>query len=130
MFIAYAVMAILLTVALLPSAWLKLIRDTRIVAAFTDRLGVPLGLYLFLAACEIAGSSRPDHRPVVGTARHRRSHRDRALLHRRDRRPPTQGRRQGHRDAGTDASRRRRRPDAANRVPLTRQPRFVYVDNH
>ena len=57
MFIAYAVIAILLTVALLPSARLKLIRDTRIVAAFTDRLGVPVGLYPFLAACEIAGAA-------------------------------------------------------------------------
>jgi hypothetical protein len=57
MFIAYAVIAILLTVALLPSARLKLIRDKRIVALFTDRLGVPLGLYPFLAACEIAGAA-------------------------------------------------------------------------
>jgi hypothetical protein len=57
MFIAYAVIAILFTVALLASARSKLIRDKRVVAVFTGQLGVPLGLYPFLAACEIAGAA-------------------------------------------------------------------------
>jgi hypothetical protein len=57
MFIAYAVIAVLLALALLPSARAKLIRDERAVEVFTGRLGVPLGLYPFLAACEIAGAA-------------------------------------------------------------------------
>ena len=57
MFIAYAVIAVLLALGLLPSAWTKLTRSERIVQTFTGQLGVPLGLYPFLAACEIAGAA-------------------------------------------------------------------------
>jgi hypothetical protein len=56
MFVAYAVIAVLLAIGLLPSAWTKLTRDERVVQTFTG-LGVPLGLYPFLAACEIAGAA-------------------------------------------------------------------------
>jgi uncharacterized membrane protein YphA (DoxX/SURF4 family) len=57
MFIAYAVIAGLLALGLLPSAWTKLTRQERVVQTFTGQLGVPLGLYPFLAACEIAGAA-------------------------------------------------------------------------
>jgi uncharacterized membrane protein YphA (DoxX/SURF4 family) len=57
MFIAYAVIAVLLALGLLPSAWTKLTRQERVVQTFTGQLGVPLGLYPFLAACEIAGAA-------------------------------------------------------------------------
>src|SRR5258705_11806890 len=57
MFIAYAVIAVLLALGLLPSAWTKLTRHERVVQTFTGQLGVPLGLYPFLAACEIAGAA-------------------------------------------------------------------------
>jgi uncharacterized membrane protein YphA (DoxX/SURF4 family) len=57
MFIAYAVIAALLALGLLPSAWTKLTRQERVVQTFTGQLGVPLGLYPFLAACEIAGAA-------------------------------------------------------------------------
>jgi uncharacterized membrane protein YphA (DoxX/SURF4 family) len=57
MFIAYAVIAVLLALGLLPSAWTKLTRQERVVQTFTGQLGVPLGLYPFLAACEIAGGA-------------------------------------------------------------------------
>jgi hypothetical protein len=57
MFIAYAVIAVLLALALLPSAWAKLTRQERAVQTFTEQLGVPLGLYPFMAACEIAGAA-------------------------------------------------------------------------
>ncbi|MCW2877262.1 MAG: putative integral rane protein [Sphaerisporangium sp.] len=57
MFIAYAVIAVLLALALLPSAWAKLTRQERAVQTFTEQLGVPLRLYPFLAACEIAGAA-------------------------------------------------------------------------
>ncbi|MDT7762663.1 MAG: hypothetical protein QOC63_2083, partial [Mycobacterium sp.] len=44
MFIAYAVIAVLLALGLLPSAWTKLTRRERVVQTFTGQLGVPLGL--------------------------------------------------------------------------------------
>jgi hypothetical protein len=56
-FVAYAVIAVLLALMLLPSAWAKLIRSERAVQSFTGQLGVPLGLYPFMAACEIAGAA-------------------------------------------------------------------------
>ncbi|WP_066374906.1 DoxX family protein [Herbidospora mongoliensis] len=57
MFVAYAVIAVLLALGLLPSAWAKLTRQKRVVQTFTEQLGVPLGLYPFLAACEIAAAA-------------------------------------------------------------------------
>jgi uncharacterized membrane protein YphA (DoxX/SURF4 family) len=57
MFIACAVIAGLLALGLLPSAWTKLTRQQRVVQTFTGQLGVPLRLYPFLAACEIAGAA-------------------------------------------------------------------------
>jgi hypothetical protein len=56
-FVAYAVIAVLLALMLLPSAWTKLVRNERAVQTFTGKLGVPLGLYPFMAACEIAGAA-------------------------------------------------------------------------
>jgi hypothetical protein len=55
MFVAYTVIAVLLTLALLASATAKLRRVPQLVAGLTG-LGVPLGLFPFLAACEIAGA--------------------------------------------------------------------------
>jgi hypothetical protein len=57
MFVAYAVIAILLAPALIMSAYTKLTRNERVVQTFTGQLGVPLGLYPFMAACEIAGAA-------------------------------------------------------------------------
>jgi hypothetical protein len=57
MFVAYAVIAVLLAPALIMSAYTKLTRNERVVQTFTGRLGVPLGLYPFMAACEIAGAA-------------------------------------------------------------------------
>ncbi|HEX2314515.1 MAG TPA: DoxX family protein [Thermomonospora sp.] len=55
MFIAYAVVAVLLAVVLSVSGYAKLTRMPRLVKELTA-LGVPLGLFPFLAACEIAGA--------------------------------------------------------------------------
>jgi Na+-translocating ferredoxin:NAD+ oxidoreductase RnfE subunit len=57
MFVAYAVIAILLAPALVMSAYTKLARNERVVQTFTGQLGVPLGLYPVMAACEIAGAA-------------------------------------------------------------------------
>jgi hypothetical protein len=43
-------------VALIASAYTKLTRNERVVKGFTE-IGVPLKLYPFLAACEIAGAA-------------------------------------------------------------------------
>jgi hypothetical protein len=56
-FVAYAVIAVLLALMLLPSARAKLVRNERAVQTFTGKLGVPLGLYPFMAACEIAAAA-------------------------------------------------------------------------
>jgi hypothetical protein len=55
-FVAYAVIAVLLAPALTASAYTKLTRNERVVKGFTE-IGVPLKLYPFLAACEIAGAA-------------------------------------------------------------------------
>jgi hypothetical protein len=57
MFVAYAVIAVLLAAALMMSAYTKLARNERVVQTFTGQLGVPLELYPFMAACEIAGAA-------------------------------------------------------------------------
>jgi hypothetical protein len=56
MFIAYTVIAVLLAPALLVSARAKLTGNKRLVDGLTA-IGVPLGLFPFLAACEIAGAA-------------------------------------------------------------------------
>jgi hypothetical protein len=56
LFIAYAVIGVLLAAALLVSARAKLTYNKRLVEGFTA-LGVPLGIYPYLAACEIAGAA-------------------------------------------------------------------------
>jgi len=55
MFVAYIVIAVLSALALPVSATAKLRRTPQIVDGLTG-LGVPLGLFPFLAACEIAGA--------------------------------------------------------------------------
>jgi hypothetical protein len=55
MFIAYTVIGILLSLGLLASAGAKLTRNKQVVDGLT-RIGVPLGMFPFLAACEIAGA--------------------------------------------------------------------------
>jgi hypothetical protein len=55
MSIAYTVVGILLALLLLLSAYLKLTRNARVVENITS-LGVPLGMFPFLAGCEIAGA--------------------------------------------------------------------------
>jgi hypothetical protein len=55
MFIAYAVVGPLLALALLGSAYAKLSRNKKIVDGLTG-IGVPLGMFPFLASCEIAGA--------------------------------------------------------------------------
>jgi hypothetical protein len=54
LFIVYAVIGVLLAVGLLMSASAKLTRNQRIVDGLTGA-GVPLSMFPFLAACEIAG---------------------------------------------------------------------------
>ncbi|MDT7704861.1 MAG: hypothetical protein QOG20_468 [Pseudonocardiales bacterium] len=56
MFVAYTIIAVLLAAALLASASTKLTRRESVVKTFTE-LGVPAGMYPFLAACEIAGAA-------------------------------------------------------------------------
>jgi hypothetical protein len=55
-FIAYAVLAVLLALVLLVSARAKLTKDKRLVEGLTG-LGVPLSMFPFLAGCEIAGAA-------------------------------------------------------------------------
>jgi Flp pilus assembly protein TadB len=55
-FIAYAVVGVLLALVLLFSARAKLTRDKRLVDGLTG-LGVPLSMFPFLATCEIAGAA-------------------------------------------------------------------------
>ncbi|MCO6007206.1 DoxX family protein [Actinoallomurus purpureus] len=55
MFLSYAIVGILLAVVLLLSASGKLTRNEKIVEGITG-IGVPLGMFPFLAACEIAGA--------------------------------------------------------------------------
>jgi hypothetical protein len=54
-FVAYAIVGVLLALALLASAYAKLTRNQLIVDGLTG-IGVPLGLFPFLALCEIAGA--------------------------------------------------------------------------
>lgn len=54
-FVAYAVIAVLLVLALLVSATAKLRRVPQLVDGLTS-LGVPLSLFPLLAACEITGA--------------------------------------------------------------------------
>lgn len=56
MFIAYAVIGVLLALALVGSAAAKLTRNKQVVRNLTAA-GVPLRLFPFLAACEIAGAA-------------------------------------------------------------------------
>jgi hypothetical protein len=56
MFLTYAVLGILLAIVLLLSAFAKLTRNQKIVEGLTG-IGVPLGMFPFLAACEIAGAA-------------------------------------------------------------------------
>ena len=55
MFIAYAVTGVLLALVLATSARAKLTHDKRVVDSLTGA-GVPLGMFPFLAACEVAGA--------------------------------------------------------------------------
>jgi hypothetical protein len=55
MFIAYAVIGILLAAVLVASAVAKLTQNKGIVESLTG-VGVPLRMFPFLAACEIAGA--------------------------------------------------------------------------
>ncbi|MDX6434103.1 MAG: hypothetical protein QOE54_6469 [Streptosporangiaceae bacterium] len=56
MFIAYAVTGVLLALLVVVSARAKLTRDKRLVDGLTG-IGVPLGMFPFLAVCEIAGAA-------------------------------------------------------------------------
>ncbi|MCW2917279.1 MAG: putative integral rane protein [Actinomycetia bacterium] len=56
MFIAYAVVGVLLALVLLASARAKLTQDKRVVDGLTG-IGVPLSMFPFLATCEIAGAA-------------------------------------------------------------------------
>ncbi|MBC6461500.1 DoxX family protein [Actinomadura sp. HBU206391] len=55
MFIAYAVIAVLLAALLAMSARAKLTKEEKVTKTITG-LGVPLGWFPFLAACELAGA--------------------------------------------------------------------------
>jgi hypothetical protein len=56
MSLAYDIAGIVLALMLLVSAYTKLIRNQQLVDGLTS-LGVPLGMFPFLAACEIAGAA-------------------------------------------------------------------------
>jgi hypothetical protein len=56
MFIAYAVIAIALSVALVASGATKLTKQPRVVEAIHGRAGVPLAWFPMLASAEIAGA--------------------------------------------------------------------------
>jgi hypothetical protein len=55
-FIAYAVVAVLLALLLAISARGKLVQDERQVATIHGTVGAPMSWFPFLAACEIAGA--------------------------------------------------------------------------
>ena len=55
MFVAYTIVGSVLALALLGSAYAKLTRNKQIVAGLTG-IGVPLGMFPFLATCEAAGA--------------------------------------------------------------------------
>lgn len=55
MSIAYDIIGVLLALALLGSATAKLTRNKQVVDTLTG-VGVPLGMFPFLAGCEIAGA--------------------------------------------------------------------------
>lgn len=57
MFVAYAVVAILLAASLTTSARLKLVRDPRPVAGISEALDVPLTWFPWLASAELAGAA-------------------------------------------------------------------------
>jgi hypothetical protein len=54
-FIAYAIIGVILAAVLVVSARAKLIKEERVTTGMTG-IGVPLGWFPFLAACEIAGA--------------------------------------------------------------------------
>jgi hypothetical protein len=56
MSLAYDIAGIVLALLLLVSAYTKLTRNQQLVDGLTS-LGVPLGMFPFLAACEIAGAT-------------------------------------------------------------------------
>jgi hypothetical protein len=56
MSLAYDIAGIVLALMLLVSAYTKLTRNQQLVDGLTG-LGVPLGMFPFLAACEIAGAA-------------------------------------------------------------------------
>jgi hypothetical protein len=56
MFIAYAVVAAVLSAILLASGYAKLTRKKQVVDSLVP-LGVPLRMFPFLASCEIAGAA-------------------------------------------------------------------------
>jgi hypothetical protein len=56
MFIAYAIIAIALSVALVASGAAKLTKQSRAVEAISGRVGVPLSWFPMLASAEIAGA--------------------------------------------------------------------------
>ena len=56
MFIAYAIVGVLLALMLLASAAAKLTRNKAVVDGLTG-IGVPLTMFPFLASCEIAGAA-------------------------------------------------------------------------
>ncbi|MGW3625535.1 DoxX family protein [Streptomyces sp. NPDC000880] len=55
MSLAYGIAGIVLALMLLTSAYTKLTRNQQVVDGLTG-LGVPLGMFPFLACCEIAGA--------------------------------------------------------------------------
>ena len=57
MSIAYIVIAVLLSLALVASAALKLRRHPRAVQSIHETVGVPLRWFPYLAACEIAAAA-------------------------------------------------------------------------
>jgi hypothetical protein len=55
-FLASAVVSVLLALVLLASAYAKLTKNNAVVQGLTG-IGVPLGMFPFLASCEIAGAA-------------------------------------------------------------------------
>ena len=56
MFVAYAILAILLALMLVFSARSKLVKNEQVVEIIHSKVGVPMTMFPFLAACEIAGA--------------------------------------------------------------------------
>ncbi|MEA3020289.1 MAG: hypothetical protein QOI47_1813 [Actinomycetota bacterium] len=56
MFIAYALIAIALSVALVASGAMKLTKQPSVIEGLVDRVGVPLAWFPALASAEIAGA--------------------------------------------------------------------------